>query len=403
MRLLTKEELARATVFLSLDLPTAYLELTQTGLDKSIMDATESVRRFLADAALHDYRAQLQGTDAKVTLEARFIRSSGEIVSAQVSLYRPVTKNGDPRIWIYGLKAQASAGDVIILTVIAGELWVSNLTKTAIDLIAIAPNELSDALAPAFASKTLVVDDLTQRLLEICAGGFIPAPGAGDTMVGRVLETALGIDANSSKAPDFYGIELKAYRLKPNSSSHAMKRRNLFAKTPDWGLSTLKSSRQILDNFGYESKGILRLYCELRASKFNTQGLGLQVDQAADVLNEVSNRADLPHVATWPLGQLQQSLSDKHAETFWVGAQAKKLGGLEYFRYVVVEHTQQPLVEQFGPLVTAGAISLDHLIKAKGTSASEKGPLFKIDNASADMLFPSPKVFALDGTGQDGG
>jgi len=176
-----------------------------------------------------------------------------------------------------------------------------------------------------------------------------------------------------------------------------MKRRNLFARTPDWKQSALHSSREILDAFGYEVDGVSRLYCEVRATKFNTQGLRLSYDEPDESVREISSRPAFPDVAKWPLASLQKALGDKHAETFWVGAESLKEGNQEYFRYTIVEHTQQPLVEQFGPLVEAGAISLDHLIKAKGVGANEKGPLFKIDNSAADLLFPSSRTFRLDG------
>jgi hypothetical protein len=396
VRLLTAEEIARATTFTALNLPTAYLELTQTGLDKSIMDATDSVRRFFSDSGIHSYGSQAKGTGNKVTITASFVHATGEIHSTTVSLYRPQTKNGDPRIWIYGLKERAKAGDVVVLTQIANQLWVSNLTRVRLDQIAKGENALSDALTPAFVVKTLVVDELTAALQEIWGWGFLPSPGAGDTMVGRVLESALGIEANSSRAPDFHGIELKAYRLRPNTFAHAMKRRNLFAKTPAWSRSTLKSSRAILESFGYVTDDVLRLYCEVRATKFNTQGLRLEHDQRENAVREVSNRLDLPDVVVWPLEELEGALSQKHAETFWIGAESKKIDGHEFFRYVVVEHTQQPLVEQFGPLVDMGAISVDHLIKEKDGRVTEKGPIFKIDNSAASLLFPSPRVFNLN-------
>ncbi len=358
MRLLTPAEINRASTFSSLNLPTAYLELTQTGLGKSIMDATESVRHFFSKTEIHEYGSQAQGTDNKVLLNARFVQPDGQIVSTTVSLYRPETKGGDPRIWVYGLKAHAVAGDILILTSIGGVLWAANLSSTELDNLAQVSNELSDTLAVAFATKTLVVDDLTAALLDICAEGFLPAPGFGDTMVGRVLESALGITANSSKAPDFFGIELKAYRVNPKTSGHAMKRRNLFAKTPDWSQSALKSSREILNTFGYEVDGEQRLYCEVRSTKFNTQGLRLVNDSDREVIAEISDRTAAPEVAVWPIENLRKALAFKHAETFWVGAESKKVDGKEHFRYVFVEHTQRPLVEQFAPLVDSGARSL---------------------------------------------
>jgi hypothetical protein len=397
MRLLTQVETDRAASLSSLDIPIALLEITATGLTKSIMDATESVRRFLSGNGLHEFRTQSQGPEGKHLLATRFLRPDGSVVSTSTSLYRPKTKDGDPRIWIYGLRDHARPGDIIALALIGEDLWAFDLSSTPIDELAYKAGALSDALAVPFAEKTLVVDELTNLLLGVAEQGFIPAPGPGDTMVGRVLETALGIAANSKKAPDFHGIELKAFRLKKGfGNKHAMKRRNLFAKTPNWKASTLKSSREIVDEFGYfDDDGVKRLYCEVRSTRFNTQGLRFAVNENDDELREISNRPDLPEVVVWDLDRLRKELAAKHAETFWIGAESKTVDGKEWFRYITVEHTQQPLIEQFGPLVSNGHISMDHLIKRKGNGANEKGPLFKIDNSAATLLFPSPRHFSL--------
>ena len=60
-------------------------------------------------------------------------------------------------------------------------------------------------------------------LNKISAQGPIPALLQADTAIGRTLETLLGIDINSSKKPDYKGIELKSYRDKKGN------RKNLFA------------------------------------------------------------------------------------------------------------------------------------------------------------------------------
>lgn len=399
MRLLNEVEIARASSLSKLDIPLAFIEVTATGLGKSILDATEPVRQFLFENGFHDYSRQLQGQDAKQLRQTKLARPDGSVDRTFTSLYRPNTKQGDPRLWTRGLTKVAEPGDIIAYASIEDQLWAFNLTRVPVDELAYRRGPISDALASAFAEKTFVVDELTQALQELNRRGFVLAPGAGDTMVGRVLESALGIVANSRKAPDYKGIELKAFRVRAgragSPATHAMKRRNLFAKTPNWALSPMKSSREIVDNFGYDRDGERRLYCEVRGDRVNTQGLRFAVDDKSRTLREQSDRADIPEVAVWELDVLESELAAKHRETFWIGAESRKNGAQESFRYVMVEHTQQPLVEQFGPLVTAGRISMDHLIKRKGAGANEKGPLFKIDNAASELMFPSPNRFSL--------
>ena len=69
------------------------------------------------------------------------------------------------------------------------------------------------------------------------------------TAIGRSLENALGIEMNSSQLPDFKGIEIKAFRELLNNSKGT--RVTLFACVPDWNLSFLKGSKDILEAFGY--------------------------------------------------------------------------------------------------------------------------------------------------------
>src|SRR5687767_12830588 len=71
---------------------------TLAGLEKCILDATAGVRAWLREQKIHDYSDQKQGPDAKVLINA-VLFSRGEIVQSTASLYRPITKNGDPRIW----------------------------------------------------------------------------------------------------------------------------------------------------------------------------------------------------------------------------------------------------------------------------------------------------------------
>ena len=106
MRKLSSDERESLAALTSYGVYSAMLEVTETGLKKSIMDATRSVRELLVQYDLHDYDRQTQGTDSKVLLPA-IVFSGEQTRDAKASLYRPQTKQGDPRIWFYGLKGQA--------------------------------------------------------------------------------------------------------------------------------------------------------------------------------------------------------------------------------------------------------------------------------------------------------
>ena len=212
-------------------------------------------------------------------------------------------------------------------------------------------------------------------------------PGRSDTAIGRTLETALGIAINSRREPDYKGIELKSFRRAPKKSRE--NRKTLFAKVANWKLSKFKSSREILNAFGYERDADFKLYCTVSTQVENSQGLSFQMDDKAGLLNERSSRPEVGAFATWQLQELREALAEKHNETFWVGALAHEIDGHEHFELRSVMHTRKPILSQFDILLEQGEITMDHLIKrnAKGR-VSEKGPLFKIRAASLGLLFP---------------
>ena len=217
-----------------------------------------------------------------------------------------------------------------------------------------------------------------------------PSVVDADTSVGRTLETALGININSSKKPDYKGIELKSFR---NARTN---RKNLFAQVPNWKLSKFKSSAEILDNFGYVRDADFKLYCTVSSTTKNSQGLHLRVDSDIKQLIENSDREEVGDFVVWTLEKLHNRLKEKHRETFWVEAESTRINYQEHFQYKFVEHTRKPIASQFDLLIDQGIITLDHLIKrnSKGRVV-EKGPLFKIKPKGIELLFPPSERYNL--------
>jgi hypothetical protein len=202
------------------------------------------------------------------------------------------------------------------------------------------------------------------------------------------IEHALGVVPNSSREPDYKGIELKAGRKVGKTRS------NLFAQVADWDLSGCSSSDEILSLFGYFRDGVERLYCTVSARSFNAQGLKFELNHKKDRLLETSLIRS--NVATWRLSKLRERLLEKHPETFWIDVESVMSEGVEAFRLKSVSYTRDPNAEQLGALLDSGVITMDHLIKRHPSgSVREKGPIFKIKKKHLGMLFPPPKTFSL--------
>ena len=362
-------------------------EPTMTGLNKSIIDATQSVRTHFELESFHFYWEQRQGPEHKVMHSAYLVSDEG-IKGTKASFYRPMTKKGDPRMWFRGLSNFAQAGDQIAIVIRDKQPYLLNMSK--VDFEASLKKDRSFVKEFLLGLRTETADivlELLSKLRELAKAPF-PAMRIGDTAVGYTLETKLGIIANSSKLPDYKGIELKAGR-------GAKTRTTLFAQVADWDTSPCKKSAEILNKYGYERGDDFKLYCTVSTKKENTQGLSFIYDQTKDELQEWYHKTDL--VAVWPANLLRKRLIEKHAETFWVEAKSKFIDGVEHFQLIKVTHTKSPIVSQLIPLIEAGVITMDHLIKRNGKNnrVSEKGPLFKLHKSNLDLLFPEPVVYSL--------
>jgi hypothetical protein len=391
MRTLSAQEL-RDLLFLQDGVPAevSLVEVTQTQLEKSIIDAHEGVREAFLRTGFHDYGQQPQGPEWKARHDLVFLTANGAGTSS-ISLYRPQTKNGDPRLWISRLQAldpQLNGGDVLAIAQDGQTAVGFNLTH-----VRAFREQVSTYLRRAFLPSTEAaagpaVAELLDRLRRIASRGPIHTPKVGPTAVGHAVEAALGIQQNSSRDPDYNGIELKSARTGTTN------RVSLFAQVPDWDLSACASSATILDRHGYVTQdGTLALRCTVSSLRPNTQGLQLEVDLDRAVLNEVARVGQAPTtpVATWRLSSLTQRLQHKHAETFWIHADEMPSHGGSTFLLRSAVHTTHPNQSAMAALLAAGTISLDHLITRRGGRTREKGPLFKIH---PDDL---PKLFAVQG------
>jgi hypothetical protein len=378
--------LKNKTHFVSLGIEFSMFEPTTTGLKKSILDATRPVRSHFELEKFHFFDQQGQGEDCKIIKPAYFVTNE-MIMPTKVSLYRPKTKQGDPRMWFRKLQSFANPAEQISIVVFEDSLYLFNFSRISLEHL-VPESEATKFITRYANSKNSIAEELFQKLKEI-AKHPIKATVAGDTAVGMAVEFALGIVPNSSKQPDYKGIELKAGRGDKN-------RTTLFAQVADWSISPCKSSADILDKYGYQRESDFKLYCTVSAQKVNSQGLRFFYDESADQLIEKDR--DDKNVAIWQGMLLRKRLLEKHTETFWINATSTMVDGVEYFELISVTHTKQPLESQLLPLIQSGVITMDHLIKRKGGSKptiSEKGPLFKIDKRNLAFLFPEPKVYFL--------
>ena len=392
MRKLTNQEISKVKELSNNSIPFTLVEPTKTALKKSIIDAIAPVRTFFTEQNIHNYDLQNKGPDYKVIIEDTFILTKNKKIKSKTSLYRPKTKKGDPRIWFKELPKYSNANDIFAITYLDSCIYLFNITQ--LDILEILKGESSPIkkLAKSFLDNSNnIADELLEKLREIVKAGAIKAIRTGDTAVGHAIESALGIEQNSSQKPDYKGIELKSSRARN------VTRKNLFAQVSDWEKSKLKSSEEILNNFGYHRGSDFKLYCTVSSKVVNSQGLSLEINLEDDLLIEYSNKPEIGEFAVWTLAKLKSRLLEKHNETFWIEADSEFIDGIEYFHLKKILYTKKPDFYIFQLLIEQGEISIDHLIKKdKNGKVIEKGPLFKISKKGFTILFPEPIEYSLN-------
>ena len=385
-------------IFANTGVPVAFLVPTPTGYEKSIMDATAPVRELLLNSNVHDYGEQLQGPANKNVVRTYFVGANG-LTETAASLYRPITKKGDPRIWFSNLKNYCRPCNLLAIVVINRELYVFNLSDPVIANSLVNRGFAYDVLEEAAHKDRTVAEELLQKMRAIHEQGFLRSVTPGDPGVGYTLEHALGISRNNSKSPDYFGIELKTTRLTRNGSARAVTRSTLFTRVPDEG----RTYREIVENYGKwqiprgEELARLQLYETFRCSRANAYDLVLSVDTNADrlcILHEKDERRKF--VSAWQMKNLRAALLTKHPETFWVKAVSENRNGIEYFRYDRVLHTKNPNVSLLSPLIESDKITVDLAAHFKPDGKwRDHGILFKMMPRDLPLLLGEPKEYIL--------
>lgn len=367
----------------------ALIQLTSTMLSKSIMDASGLLRKLFEDNGIVDYDSIQQGVEHKVMLQATLLSDKPHEV--QVSFYRPITKSGDPRFWIYGLKNSgfAKVGTMLFLTAKDNQLVILPL-NSQLDI---------RAVEAFFGNDTLeqLIDELTVFLTALAKKGFVPSVGEkgkhSPKDVGETFERELAIMPNSSKLPDYKGvIELKAKRATAQSKD------TLFSMVPNYDYSPIKGSNHMVQQYGYPATkdkyfGFMDLFVTVsHFPKVNRQGLYLFVDEEKEQvqqwhLDESNGKKTLTCI--WTFDELERRLKNKHSNTLWVIAEEKIVDERSYFYFNKAQLSRQPLFASFLILIKQGLITYDWRgrVMTDGTGYKDKGHCWRISPKNRSYLF----------------
>lgn len=362
------------------------VEITPTGLGKGILDSTAPMRAYFLENGIHNYEEQLQGQEYKQIKAACILTDTTQFIT-KASFYRPNTKKGDPRMWIYGFGSYTIGNDIHVLFWHDGCLYNINITRIDIEecynSAIITP--MQEVLKAINEEGNSVSKELLRRFQSV-KGQWFESEVTADTGIGRTIESFLGISMNSDKTPDYKGIELKSHREKRSAKKNV-----LFTQTPDWDISVLKSGREIVDKYGYIKEDGFKTYQNtVQCAPPNSHMLFLNVNHLYERLELKAKKQKIEDIAAWRLVKLHQRLQTKHRETFWIEVENELSDGKEFFRYKQIEHTKNPNVGQFDVLLEQNIITVDLLLcrpSGHGDTYS-----FKIKKKGMPLLFPESVI-----------
>ena len=363
------------------------VEITPTGLGKGILDSTAPMRAYFIEEGVHNYEEQLQGQEHKVFRDAVILTETGQL-QTKASFYRPTTKKGDPRMWIYKLGSYTEGNDIHVLFYFERKLYSINITHIDIASCYNSPiiTPIKEILMEINHRGNSVSEELLGKFRSM-SGQWFESEVLADTGIGRSIESFLGISMNSDKTPDYKGIELKSHREKRSSKKNV-----LFTQTPDWDISALKSGREIVAKYGYLTDDGKKTYQNTaQCDPPNSQGLFLNVNQLKALLELQAQKSRVEDVAAWRLMKLHQRLTTKHHETFWIEVENTIHDNKEYFCYKQIEHTRNPNVGQFDVLLEQNLITVDLLLCRPSGNGDTYS--FKIKKKGMPLLFPESIIY----------
>lgn len=359
------------------------IRMTSTMLKKSIIDASGIFRKILKDNNVVDYKYIIQGREGKIIKKS--ILLCNDYIDKSISFYRPNTKEGDPRFWIYGLKDYLQTGDLIYITI-----WNSRVVIIPLVKILFSETIIETIFGKSDDEKILL--EVKNKMTIIKEKGWIKSVGiknGGNSPkdVGETLEHAMGIKTNNLISADYKGqIELKTKRISSKTND------TLFCLVPNWEISKVKSASDLILKYGYMSskyKNYIDLYVTV-SNKINNQGLYLGIDDENNIVFQNCYKDNyIEEVCKWKYDNLKKRLIIKHPRTIWVIAEEKIINNEKYFKYTKVQYTKNPIFTQFLYLIQEGIITYDWRgrVKIDSTQYRDKGHAFRIKPKNRNLLF----------------
>jgi len=226
------------------------------------------------------------------------------------------------------------------------------------------------------------IEELIEKLRDLNSRGWINSEGTGSGRYGLALERELSIPRNSSKNPDFKGIELK--------TKASAKLQTLFSRTPSRHTGC-SNNLDLIQSWGYKDKktGRQQLYTSI-----NCEGdsLGFSIKHSG---NHIQVLHDDTELLQYDIIKLENALLSKHRESAFIDVETRKLGNQDQCRFNNLLYCKHSSIGKFLSLLNKGRIYLDFTLSVKDGRSRDHGFLWRIKGNLKD-LYETSLSYQLD-------
>ena len=219
---------------------------------------------------------------------------------------------------------------------------------------------------------------LLSKLEELATTQPLQAKGTSSGRFGLAIEEALGIEQNSSKSPDFMGIEIK--------TKASAKLQTLFSRTPSQFVN-FTDSLSLLKRYGYQRDGRIKLYTSMN---IHGDSLGFSILSNS---NSILVSKDGQDCIEFNHERLKEALHLKHKNSAFIDIATTR--GSRDFYLKSVCFCQTARYENFLRLLEQGYIYLDLTLSIKNNKAKDHGYLWRIPGHKTTELFDSTSIHQL--------
>ncbi len=227
------------------------------------------------------------------------------------------------------------------------------------------------------------VDILLGKLRRLRTRNYLPVHGKGSGRYGLSLEHYLSVPQNSSRHPDFMGIELKTKRGNTLQT--------LFSRAPSRYLAC-KDKRQLVEKFGYyDNKRSRRALYTSFNNIPDTLGFYLAAKKNRIVINK--NKVE---ILDYDSNLLENAILSKHSETAYITVSVGRLrNGSVGCRFDELLYCKIPSIFRFMRMADNGDVYLDFTLSEKNGCIKDHGFLWRVPQGAISNLYKETHLFDL--------